>query len=429
MKHPEPTVNRAIHCQNLVFRSRRPDPEGGIDGLGIHQRMVLLVLNDMIGSGKTSWTVCQKEIAERAGCGRTAASKAITSLVRAGILKAEYGGPASSVLTYEIDAAKLVGLQRPPRSRGQGVRGANSDAGSHREQPAVREPGSAGPPREPDCARGEQIGPQGERGTVPEPGPAAAPRPSEGTLPAGAGRGPSDAQVLTRSPPARKSTVPLSHLEFLSPYNRSVVLDVEREVRLKELRSDPERVGLELNEVLNCYPGVRAADLVQVLTSGRFAGLRELSWGLVLLTPELFDRFAHLLGEAVSARLAAAAAGDTPLEAIELGLRSAETPERLAGVDCLASRFERTGKPAWLLRLAAVFAGKGRDPLPQVRLRAIEHLQRILILTPPALPAKVLVGLGVAIRRASQDELLRPAAEFIMEEYLATHRESASCSK
>ncbi|MFO0851658.1 MAG: hypothetical protein U0871_24310 [Gemmataceae bacterium] len=425
MDTSEPNFNRAIHCQKLVFNCRRA---GGLD---ITQRMVLLALNDMIGSRNTHWTVCQKEIAERAGCGRTAVSKAINSLIKLGVLKASYRGATSAVLTYEIDPTNLVALQRPPRTP--------RPTGSSREQPAPQSEQAGCSRDEQGCSQDEQPAvretnkpvrgtnnPVREANTLPSqaPPPPPPPGPSEGPLQSGAGWGPSDEQGVERPPLPRKSQAPLSHLEVLSPFNRSIILDVEKEVLLKELRSDPARVGVELNELLNSHQGVQATDIISVLTSQRFAGLRELSWGLILFTDKIFDRFNLMLREATASRVAAAAAGNTPLETIMLKLKSENVPDRLSAVNVLGDRFERTNDESWLVLLAAVFAGKGRDKLAKVRRHAIDRLHRLLTLKEPTLSPQVLTKLGAAVRKAADDEDLRIFAELVTEDYFASRLEA-----
>lgn len=418
MKDDTPVINRAIHCQNLIFNSRTPQPgqrkangasRGAepITGLDIYQRVILLALNDMIGSNKESWSVCQKELAERAGCKRTTANKAIKSLMAAGILKANYKG-ASSILTYSIETEALAKLQREPRS----VR-VRPAGWSPREQEVVAPRTEGGRPANRRWSPDEQVGSPREHETVPSTASSTVSlQPSTGPLPQQGG-GQRPCQGEQPSPLNQKGRT----LEDLLPaHYGNLILAVQKEVNLKESRIPLSKLALELAAFFDCFDGkLEAQDLINALRSPAWKGCTEISWGSLLKVEDFNDRLITQVGASIREREVAANARTTPAENLAAMLQSDHPCERLQGVKCYADRFEQTKDPIWLLKLAAVFSGKGRDPLLKVRFEALNQLYVILGRDTPELPEKVQRGLAAALRSAAQEDELRVIASSALE--------------
>jgi hypothetical protein len=404
----EKRVNPAIQRINLIFGSTLPGP----------QKLLLLSLSDRIGSDKTCCWPSQRDQADRTSTHRATVNRLIRALVRAGVVTTEPVPGSNNKLYYSIDCDVLCRHQRERRDQFAGQRRSGRRERQTRAEPQVvagdsRRSPAAATLRPADAASDDRLSQGVTRNRQVEP--PQPDEPSHGPLPIEAGRGPRDerGEVATRQPkpPAGSGTF----LDQLSDHNRATILDVQREVSFTDSRADPIRLGLELNELLDAHDGVDAADIIEILRSKHFSGLRERSWGLLLFNEGLFTRFSRSLAEAVNTRKASAAAVTTSYETIAKTLGGDHVCDRMAGVNGLADRFERTGDPACLLRLAAVFSGKGRDPLLKVRLLAIDRLSRVLSLHQPQLPDPVRNGIALAVRKAATDESLRPFAEFITE--------------
>ncbi len=400
----EKRANPAIQRINLIFGSTLPGP----------QKLLLLSLSDRIGSEKTTCWPSQRDQADRTSTHRATVNRLVRALVRAGVVTTERVPGSNNRLLYSIDCDVLAGLQRERGERQAGRRGGGRGrqprTGRHVAESDSRQSASATTDSQAvaaDDGRRSQGATRNRQGEPPQPD-----EPSHGPLPAGAGRGPWDEPGEATAPPPGR---PGSFLDRLSDRNRVTILDVQREVPLAESRADPARLGLELNELLDAHEGVEASDIVEVLRSKHFSGLKERSWGLLLFSESLFDRFNRSLAETVAARKGSAAAGNAPYETIALKLGGDHECDRMAGVNALADRFEKTGDPVWLLRLAAVFAGKARDPLPKVRHLAIDHLGRLLGLHELRLPDPVRNGITLAVRKAARDAALQSVADSVAE--------------
>lgn len=401
----EVVVNPAIHRQNLIFNCRRP--RDGEPGLDLKQRMVLLVLSDLIGSKKEHCFPSQVEVAERVGLSRGAVNRTLRTLVKSGVVRVEPRPGSSQVLNYSIQPATLVPLQRLARARGNterpdlcsGVTSQQAATGAPDAQPGVGE-------EQPGAGEAQPRLPQ-TPGTVPEPSinrqrPLPVRRAADA---ARRGRGPAgergrDTDSLT--PPEA------SFLELLPDRYRPLVADVENEVSLAKSKLEPGQLAFTLTEFLDHHPGVTALDLVQVLQSQSFSGLESRSWGLLLSNEKLLRRFHALLAETIDSRSKLQKMGQVPDSAILSGLGSTHLPTRRGTLQQIADRYARTRDLKWLLHLAATFTGKSKDPSPSLRHMAVcrlhELVQREVLLEKSPLPENVRVGLLKALRRAKADE-------------------------
>jgi DNA-binding MarR family transcriptional regulator len=401
----ETVINPAIYRQNLIFNCRRP--RDGEPGLDLKQRMVLLVLSDLIGSKKEYCFPSQIEVAERAGLSRGAVNRTLRSLVTLGVVRVEPRPGSSQVLNYSIQPAALVPLQRLTRARG--IAGPpNLCSGVTSRQTATRAPDAQpGAGEEQPGAPDAQPCPSQTPGTVPEPS-----INRQRPLPV---RRAADAARRGRGPAGERgrctdSLTPseASFLELLPDRYRSHVSDVENEVSLEKSKLEPGQLAFTLTEFLDHHPGVTALDLVQILQSTSFSGLQSRSWGLLLSNEKLLRRFHSLLTEAIDSRSKLQKAGQVPDSAILSGLDSTHLPTRRGALQQIAHRFTRTRDPKWLLHLALAAAGKSKDSAPSLRQQALLRLAELVVrelhLEGSPLPENVRVGLLNAVRRAKADE-------------------------
>jgi DNA-binding MarR family transcriptional regulator len=397
----EVVVNPAIHRQNLIFNCRRP--RDGEPGLDLKQRMVLLVLSDMIGSKKEHCFPSQVEVAERAGLSRGAVNRTLRSLVTLGVVRVKPRPGSSQVLNYSIQPAALVALQRLTRARGI------------IEQPDLC-PAATGP-RAAACAPDAQPGVGDEQagagdaqprlpqtpGTVPEPS-SNRQRPlpvRRAAVAARRGRGPAGERgrgTDSLTPPEA------SFLELLPDRYRPLVADVENEVSLAKSKLEPGQLAFTLTEFLDHHPGVTALDLIQALQSQSFSGLESRSWGLLLSNEKFLRRFHSLLAEVIDSRNKLQRVGQVTDSAILAGLDSTHLPTRRGTVQQIADRYIKTRDPQWLARLALVAAGKRKDSSPSLRQMALYRLGELVIREESSLADTVRVGLLKAVRKAKTDE-------------------------
>jgi hypothetical protein len=398
----EVVVNPAIYRQNLIFNCRRP--RDGEPGLDLKQRMVLLVLSDMIGSRKEHCFPSQIEVAERAGLSRGAVNRTLRSLVKLGVVRVESRPGSSQVLNYSIQPATLVPLQRLARARGNTGRPDLCSGVTSRQAATCAPDAQPGAGEEQPGAGDAQPRLPQTPGTVPEPStnrqrPLPVRRAADA---ARRGRGPAgergrDTDSLTQTE--------ATFLELLPDRYRPLVADVENEVSLAKSKLEPGQLAFTLTEFLDHYPGVTALDLVQVLQSPSFSGLQSRSWGLLLSNEKLLRRFHSLLAEVIDSRNKLQKAGQVPDSAILAGLGSTHTPTRRGTVQQIADRYIKTRDPQWLARLALVAAGRQKDSAPSLRQMALYRLGELVIREESSLADTVRIGLLKAVRRAKGDEV------------------------
>lgn len=397
----EVVVNPAIYRQNLIFNCRRP--RDGEPGLDLKQRMVLLVLSDLIGSRKDHCFPSQVEVADRAGLSRGAVNRTLRSLVKLGVVRVESRPGSSQVLNYSIQPATLVPLQRLVRARGNTERPDLCSGVTSRQVATCATDAQPGVVEEQPGAGDAQPRLPQTPGTVPEPSITrqrplpvrqAADAARRGWGPAGErGRG-----TDSLTPPEA------SLLELLPDRYRPLVADVENEVSLAKSKLEPGQLAFTLTEFLDHHPGVTALDLIQVLQSPSFSGLQSRSWGLLLSNEKLLRRFHSLLAEVIDSRNKLQKAGQVPDSAILAGLDSTHMPTRRGTVQQIADRYIKTRDPQWLARLALVAAGKQKDSAPSLRQMALYRLGELVIREESSLDDTVRVGLLKAVRKAKGDE-------------------------
>jgi hypothetical protein len=402
----ETVVNPAIHRQNLIFNCRRP--RDGEPGLDLKQRMVLLVLSDMIGSKKEHCFPSQVEVAERAGLSRGAVNRTLRSLVTLGVVGIEARPGSSQVLNYSIQPAALVPLQRLTRARGNAGPSSNLCTNVTGQRAATcAQDAQPGAGEEQPGAGDAQPCPSQTPGTVPEPS-----INRQRPLPV---RRAADAARRGRGPVGERgrgtdslTQAEASFLELLPDRYRPLVADVEQEVSLAKSKLEPGQLAFTLTEFLDHHPGVTALDLVQVLQSSSFSGLQSRSWGLLLSNEKLLRRFHSLLAEAIDSREKSQKAGQVPDSDILSGLGSTHLPTRRGALQQIAHRFTRTRDPKWLLHLALVAAGKTKVSTSSLRQEALHRLGELVLrelhLKGSPLPENVRVGLLNVVRRAKADE-------------------------
>lgn len=410
----ETVVNPAIYRQNLIFNCRRPrDEEPGLD---LKQRIVLLVLSDMIGTKKDHCFPSQVEVAERAGLSRGAVNRTLRSLVKRGIVRVEPRPGSSQMLNYSIQPAALVPLQRLARARGTAERSPGLCPGVTGQQATCVPDAQPGAGDAQPGAGDAQPCPSQTPGTVPNPS-----KNRRRPLPV---RRAADAARRGRGPAGEKgrgidslTQVEASFLDLLPDRYRPLVSDVENEVSLAKSKLEPGQLAFTLTEFLDHHPGVTALDLVQVFQSESFSGLQSRSWGLLLSNEKLLRRFHSLLAEAIDSRNQLQKAGQVPDSAILSGLGSTHLPTRRGALQQIADRYTRTRDPKWLLHLAGAFTGKRKDSTPFLRGMALTLLGELvireeLLAGESRLTEGVRIGLLKAVRkaRADEDEHVRSAA-------------------